>query len=358
MSEKDVPDRVADFDEEVPTFTEADKERTAAQAKQSAQTQAQESEPTQELDIDSAAANEAAAADTDSTKDIYARYNRAQPQRIPASKPVAAPDAGADAAEPAPIDSAAEPTQVLASPAVNAATASPQQAAEAEETVALDASPVATTVAADDAVDPTNPTVDSYPETTQYPAEASAEEPYDYVAVEKHARGTIDFGIFVLRIMLAAWLILDSVAIFFSLGAHAGVQGLEDELVTQGYAEPGLLSILVPSLELSAGVFLLFGVLSPLAAAVAVAVTGWNFLDALNAVANVDFWQLDADLLVAWFLLLIAITIQFTGPGRISVDSNRSWTNRPLASSWLFFIIGAAGAAALWWFGSGVNPIS
>lgn len=54
----------------------------------------------------------------------------------------------------------------------------------------------------------------------------------------------------------------------------------------------------------------------------------------------------------------IAIALQFTGPGFISFDVKRSWARRPLATSWIFVIVGIAVLVALWWFGAGVNPIA
>ena len=57
-------------------------------------------------------------------------------------------------------------------------------------------------------------------------------------------------------------------------------------------------------------------------------------------------------------MLIVLVGLQFTGPGKISFDMGRGWTQRPLASSWIFVVLGLGGAAALWWFGAGVNPLN
>ncbi|MDO4927733.1 MAG: DoxX family membrane protein [Corynebacterium sp.] len=393
MTDKKQPDRVSDFDEDVPAFTAEDKQRAEARAAAEAAAKAKEAkqktraaEPDKDdnatIAFDAQQAEAAATASKEAAKpapemqskatpSAYDRYKRAQPQRIPAAS-----------RQPVKInpEEAAAPTEVVApeetiafdrdelhqvvternTPAASAPTdvvAGKYESEPLAEPLAYDDRDFAPAAGATASV----PTLESAPEeSTQFDAAnpAAEEQSYDYVAIEKHARGTIDFGIFILRLFLAAWLILDSIAIFFSFGAHEGVSGLEAEFILRGYQQAELLAILVPSFELAAGIFLLCGVLSPLAAAVAVAVTGWNFLDTLNTTAEIDIWQLDGQLLASWILLLIAIAIQFTGPGRISVDTNRSWVNRPLASAWIFFLLGLAGAAALWWYGAGDNPIS
>lgn len=173
--------------------------------------------------------------------------------------------------------------------------------------------------------------------------------------VENAKRGTIDFGLLIIRLLLGAYLIYSSIRVFFGVGGF-GLNELQSSF--SDYAMPEVLAIAIPAMELAAGVFLVFGLLTPVAAAVATVST--MFL-AAHTLYTTDGWSLSSipeGVLLALILAGIALALQFTGPGLISLDTSRSWAKRPLASSWVFAIIGIAGAVALWWFGAGVNPLA
>ncbi|WKD57805.1 DoxX [Corynebacterium capitovis DSM 44611] len=170
-------------------------------------------------------------------------------------------------------------------------------------------------------------------------------------------RGTIDLGLLLLRLLLGSVLVLDAVKTFFRLGGSAGISGLESQFADFPYAS--VLSVLVPTLELTAGVFLILGLLTPVAAMVAVVVTGFNAIFSVYSSghgANVLAW--DANVWLPVVLLGASLVLQFTGPGFYAVDAGRGWARRPLASSWIFALLGIVAAAVLWWFGTGVNPFA
>lgn len=172
-----------------------------------------------------------------------------------------------------------------------------------------------------------------------------------------HRRGTIDFGLLIARLVLGVWLILESLGTFFQLGNSAGLAGLESDFA--GYPLAGVLSIAVPTMQLAAGVFLVVGLITPVAAAVATVATGFMALHELassGAGFNVFSWPESVWLSVVLFGLSIAL--QFTGPGYYGIDAGRGWARRPLASSWIFIVVALAGLVALWWFGTGINPFS
>ena len=76
------------------------------------------------------------------------------------------------------------------------------------------------------------------------------------VVEEETRRGTTDFGLFLLRLALGAFLIIDSVGTFFRLGGNEGISGLETAYANYPYGNG--LAVVVPTLELAAGVFLGF----------------------------------------------------------------------------------------------------
>ncbi|WP_165164300.1 DoxX family protein [Corynebacterium qintianiae] len=205
------------------------------------------------------------------------------------------------------------------------------------------------------ATDESTVTVDRQPLEVMPAEPVYAEEP---VVVEEPARrGTIDLGLLLLRLVLGGYLIFHAIQTFFRLGASDGITGLENDF--SGYAYGEVLAIVVPTLELAAGVFIVLGLIGPVAAMVAVAVTAFMSAHAVassGAGANMLMW--DAAVWLPVLLFGISLAHQFTGPGFYAVDSGRSWARRPLASSWIFAVLGIAAAALLWWFGTGINPFA
>ena len=108
----------------------------------------------------------------------------------------------------------------------------------------------------------------------------------------------------------------------------------------------------VPALELTAAVFLILGLMTPIAAAVAIVATAFVLIHQVYAGGTAD------GIVLAGVLFGLAVGVQFTGPGRIGLDFARGWARRPLASSWLMLIIGLGTAAAMWCLGTGVNPLN
>ena len=190
------------------------------------------------------------------------------------------------------------------------------------------------------------------------PTYAETAETAEPVVVEEETRrGTTDFGLFLMRLFLGAFLIIDSVAIFFRLGGNEGISGLESAFADYPYGSG--LAVVVPTLELAAGVFLLLGLLTPIAALVAITVTGFMALHAFVSQSdgfNVFAWT--PETWVPVMLLAASLVVQFTGPGRYGVDASRGWAKRPLVSSWIGALLGLAAAGLIWWFGTGINPVA
>lgn len=129
-------------------------------------------------------------------------------------------------------------------------------------------------------------------EPTEYLAPGEAGPLGEEVVAEPLARrGTTDFGLLLLRVLVGGYLILDALKVFFGLGGSAGIAGLEGEFAAYPYGEA--LAVVVPTLELAAGVFLVLGLLAPVAALVALAVTGFllaHVVAASPAGANPFTW--------------------------------------------------------------------
>lgn len=208
--------------------------------------------------------------------------------------------------------------------------------------------------AADDRAEETPPAAPSDP------AYAGASAPVVGAAEEEEApearRGTLDLGLLILRLGLGGWLILHSLSVFFHLGGSTGLSGLEGQYAA--YAQSQALSVAIPAAGLAAGVFVLLGLITPLFAAAATVVTGFMAADALaHAHTGADVFSWPENVWLYIVLGAAALSLQFTGPGRYSLDFSRGWARRPLVSAWLGLVVSAAGLGALWWFGAGINPL-
>ncbi|MCS4534832.1 DoxX family membrane protein [Corynebacterium sp. HS2168-gen11] len=180
----------------------------------------------------------------------------------------------------------------------------------------------------------------------------------DTAFVEQAKRGTIDVGLLLLRLVVGGFLIADSVINLFKVDGGSLIE-LEQSFQTFGYAYPHVLSVALPSMELAAGVFILFGLVTPVAAALAVA--SLSFMAVHAYVTTASDWSLGyiwkSVIPTLGFPLMMALILQFTGPGYYSFDTSRSWAKRPLISSWLFLFVGIGIAVAMWLFGVAVNPL-
>ncbi|MGV3160723.1 DoxX family membrane protein [Corynebacterium sp. 32222D000AT] len=190
-----------------------------------------------------------------------------------------------------------------------------------------------------------------------YAGAADATDPTEAPETTASAkRGTIDFGLLLVRLGLGVYLILAGLRPLLQLGDSAGLSEVTEQFA--GYPWANILGIGVPVVQLVAGAFLVLGLLTPVAAMLATLVTGFTALYALavsGAGLNVFNWPESVWLSVVLFV--IALGVQFTGPGVMSLDFGRSWVRRPLASSWVFIILGLVALGAIWWFGAGVNPL-
>ncbi|OFT57674.1 hypothetical protein HMPREF3151_07255 [Corynebacterium sp. HMSC05H05] len=218
----------------------------------------------------------------------------------------------------------------------------------ASETVAVDREP--TYVAPAPAY-----ATDSATATGTDPVYAETAEPV--VVEDETRRGTTDLGLLLQRLALGAMLIIHSVGTFFRLGGNEGISGLEAAYADYPYGNG--LAVVVPTLELAAGVFLVLGLLTPVAALVAIAVTGFMALHAFHTqTEGFDVFAWTPETWAPVMLLAASLVVQFAGPGRYGVDASRGWAKRPLVSSWICALLGLAAAGLMWWFGTGINPVA
>lgn len=185
--------------------------------------------------------------------------------------------------------------------------------------------------------------------------EAQAEAAAAADVAEDPRRGTLDFGLLILRLVVGGLLIIRGLQTLFAFGGDPGLSALEQSLAAYSFAD--ILAIVIPVAQVVAGGLLVFGLLTPLGAAIAVVVSGFLTGHALSTF-DASYWPYAlSPTAQLWALTgVVALVITFTGPGRYSADTSRRWATRPLASAWVFALIGLGGAAGLWLAVGGGNP--
>lgn len=169
-------------------------------------------------------------------------------------------------------------------------------------------------------------------------------------------RGTLDFGLLLLRVSLGLYFLCSGVSTFFTMGNSAGLSGLEQDFAD--YAQPAALAMALPTLQLVAGVFLLLGLVTPIAAMVATVAAGIWFVHAVIASGGTLLpWAWGPEAWLPFHMLALSLAVQFTGPGIIAIDAGRSWARRPLVSSWIFALLGIGALVAVVWFGFGIGAV-
>lgn len=290
------------------------------------------------------ASKDSVSSEKNSKPGLFERAGRAEPQEIKPSQ------ARQDHPE----------TEVMSYSSANEAAR--QQGGASEETVAFAQPESATPVSAEEesalaTADASEEGAASAETAEEREARLQAEQEEKEGYHRYGRRGTIDFGLLFIRIALSAYLIIAGAKTFFELGDSQGLSGLEGDFAN--YAWDTALSIAVPTMQLIAGVFLLLGLITPLAAMLGLVVTGFTAVHEIAQTgAGLDVFSWPDSVWLSLVLFVIAVGLQFTGPGFISLDFKRSWARRPLGTSWVFVLIGVAILVALWFFGAGVNPLN
>ncbi len=187
--------------------------------------------------------------------------------------------------------------------------------------------------------------------------------PVEIVAVDAEVkaagrRGTQDMGLLLLRLALGVVFIAHGLQKAFGWWGGEGLNGFKTELVEAGYQNAGVLTYVGAGVQIAAGVLLVLGLFTPVAAAAALA-----FL--INgSLADIDAQRRDGGLAILgsgsseYLLVLIAVAaaIILAGPGRYGFDGARGWARRPFVGSMLALLLGVGAGVAAWLFLRGNNP--
>ena len=173
-------------------------------------------------------------------------------------------------------------------------------------------------------------------------------------------RGTQDLGLMLLRVGLGALLIAHGLQKAFGLWGGQGLNGFEQSLTDVGYRYANILTYVGAGGQLAAGVLLVLGLFTPLAAAGAVA----YFVNALLAAVAVQpdagqfrfFLPGGHEYLVV--LIVVSAALTLAGPGRYGFDAGRGWARRPFIGSAFALVLGIGVGIGIWVLLNGANPLA
>jgi putative oxidoreductase len=173
-------------------------------------------------------------------------------------------------------------------------------------------------------------------------------------------RGTQDLGLLLLRLVVGALLIGHGLQKAFGLWGGPGFDGLQQQLSDSGFKYADILTYVATGGQIAAGVLLVLGLFTPVAAAGALAylVTGL-LADAMTAheEARLGSFLTDGH---EYKVILAAVVaaIVLVGPGRYGLDAGRGWARRPFIGSFVALLLGIGGGIAVWVLLNGGNPLA
>ncbi|MDT7791320.1 MAG: putative oxidoreductase [Mycobacterium sp.] len=173
-------------------------------------------------------------------------------------------------------------------------------------------------------------------------------------------RGTQDLGLLLLRLAVGALLIWHGLQNALGLLGGPGFDGFEKSLTGMGFRHADILTYVAGGGQIAAGVFLVLGLFTPVAAAGALAymVTGL-LAEAMTAheEARLSSFLTDGHEYKVILACVVAAII-LIGPGSYGFDAGRGWARRPYIGSFVALLVGVAGGIAVWVLLNGGNPLA
>jgi putative oxidoreductase len=191
------------------------------------------------------------------------------------------------------------------------------------------------------------------------PAEIERDEFIDDRIRAAGRRGTQDLGLLILRVALGGLMIIHGLQKAFGWWGGPGLDGFNSSLGEMGFKNVDILTYAATGGQIAAGVLLVLGLFTPIAAAGALA----YLINGVLAAAMAAHEQARlAELLTdgtEYRLIVVAAAaaIILTGPGRYGFDAGRGWARRPFVGSFVALLLGVAGGIAIWVLLNGGNPL-
>lgn len=172
-------------------------------------------------------------------------------------------------------------------------------------------------------------------------------------------RGTQHLGLLILRVGLGGVLLAHGLQKVFGWWNGQGLTGFKNSLSDMGYHHADILAYVSAGGEIVAGVMLVLGLFTPIAAAGALAYLINGLLAEISArphsrpfaffLPNGQEYQIT--------LIVVATAVILVGPGRYGLDAGRGWARRPFIGSFVALLAGIGAGVAVWAVLNGANPL-
>ncbi|BCI52555.1 membrane protein [Mycolicibacterium litorale] len=171
-------------------------------------------------------------------------------------------------------------------------------------------------------------------------------------------RGTQDLGLMLLRVGLGVLLVGHGLQKAFGWWGGPGLGGFQDSLTEVGYQHANILTYVGAVAQIGAGVLLVLGLFTPIAAAVALAYLINSLLAGVASQSEGFPFFLPGGFEFHVTLIVIAAALILTGPGRYGFDAGRGWARRPFVGSVVALLLGIGLGVAMWVLLNGANPLA
>jgi putative oxidoreductase len=172
-------------------------------------------------------------------------------------------------------------------------------------------------------------------------------------------RGTQHLGLLVLRVGLGSVLVAHGLQKLFGWWGGEGLSGFKNSLAGAGYQHADILTYCAAGGEIAAGVLLVLGLFTPLAAAGALAYLTNSLLAGMSAQHNGRSFPffLPNGHEYEITLIVMAAAVILAGPGCYGFDAGRGWARRPFIGSFAALVLGIGAGVAVWVLLNGANPV-
>jgi putative oxidoreductase len=173
-------------------------------------------------------------------------------------------------------------------------------------------------------------------------------------------RGTQNLGLLILRVGLGVVLAAHGLQKLFGWWGGEGIGAFKNSLSDVGYQHADILAYVSAGGEIVAGVLLVLGLFTPVAAAGALAFLINGLLATISARPHshsLSYFLPDGHEYQIT-LIVLAVAVILCGPGRYGLDAGRGWSHRPFIGSFVALLAGIAAGVGVWVLLNGVNPIA
>lgn len=173
-------------------------------------------------------------------------------------------------------------------------------------------------------------------------------------------RGTQDLGLLLLRVAVGVLLIVHGLQKVFGWWGGPGLDGFRESLTEVGFQHADILTYVAAGGQIAAGVLLVIGLFTPIAAAGALGYLVTSVLaEATIAHEEARLSSFLTDGHEYQLVLVCAVAaIILVGPGRYGLDAGRGWARRPFIGSIAALLLGVGAGVAIWVLLNGTNPLA